>query len=67
MITSKTFEGRLARKNSAWARPGHFDRGIPQGTLSRERVIDCLLTAAESNEGWQKWPALLEKMGYKAL
>lgn len=67
MTSSKTFEGRLARKNSGWARPGHFDKGIPVGFLSRERSVEMLRTVAESNGGWQKWPAILRDMGYSSL
>jgi len=66
-VSTKTFEGRLARKNSNWARSGHFDKGIPVGSLSRERSVETLLTVAAGNGGWEKWPAILEKMGYKVL
>lgn len=67
MTSTKTYEGRLARKNSAWARPGHFDKGIPQGILARERSVETLCTLAESNGGWEKWPAILRDMGYSSL
>lgn len=67
MIVSKTFEGRRACKTSGWARPGHFDKGIPQGSTPRERSVETLLTAAESNGGWEKWPTLLRAMGYGPL
>jgi len=67
MIVSKTFEGRLACKTSGWARPNHFDKGIPVGSLSRERIVETLLTVAEGNGGWEKWPARLRAMGYGPL
>jgi len=67
MVSTKTYAGRLARKNSGWARPGHHDKGIPQGTLHRERSVETLCTLAEGNGGWEKWPTLLGAMGYSSL